>query len=614
MSKEAKVIEIEEVAIRFSGDSGDGMQLTGTLFSDTSALFGNDVSTFPDYPAEIRAPQGTVGGVSGFQVHFGHTRINTPGDYCDVLVVMNPAALKANFRWIKPDGILIYDSDSFDAKGIEKAGYKSDPFKEEQLEGIQVISAPISSLTRETLKDIGLDQKSILRCKNMFALGMVSWLYDRPLDHAISFFNKKFASKPILIEANTKVLHSGYYYAETIEAFTSNYRIKPAEIEKGKYRTINGNTAAAWGMLAAAQKAGLQLFLGSYPITPATGILEELAARKDLGVKTFQAEDEIAGVCTAIGASFAGSLAVTSTSGPGLALKGEAIGLAVMTELPLVIIDVQRGGPSTGLPTKTEQSDLMQALYGRNGESPIVVLASSTPSNCFDFAYMASKIAVEHMTPVILLSDGFLANGSEPWRIPDLNQFPEIKVPKPNTEAKDWMPYLRDEKTQVRTWAVPGMPGFEHRVGGLEKMNRTGSVSYVPENHELMTHIREEKVQNVARDIPNQEIIGDEDAELLIIGWGGTFGHLVSALTEIRREGHKVALAHFNYINPLPANTGELLSKFKKHLVCEINLGQFVNHLRMKFPEYQYRQFNKIMGLPFTVNDLKAAILKNLED
>ncbi len=614
MSKEAKVIEIEEVAIRFSGDSGDGMQLTGTLFSDTSALFGNDVSTFPDYPAEIRAPQGTVGGVSGFQVHFGHTRINTPGDYCDVLVVMNPAALKANFRWIKPDGILIYDSDSFDAKGIEKAGYKSDPFKEEQLEGIQVISAPISSLTRETLKDIGLDQKSILRCKNMFALGMVSWLYDRPLDHAISFFNKKFASKPILIEANTKVLHSGYYYAETIEAFTSNYRIKPAEIEKGKYRTINGNTAAAWGMLAAAQKAGLQLFLGSYPITPATGILEELAARKDLGVKTFQAEDEIAGVCTAIGASFAGSLAVTSTSGPGLALKGEAIGLAVMTELPLVIIDVQRGGPSTGLPTKTEQSDLMQALYGRNGESPIVVLASSTPSNCFDFAYMASKIAVEHMTPVILLSDGFLANGSEPWRIPDLNQFPEIKVPKPNTDAKDWMPYLRDEKTQVRTWAVPGMPGFEHRVGGLEKMNRTGSVSYVPENHELMTHIREEKVQNVARDIPNQEIIGDEDAELLIIGWGGTFGHLVSALTEIRREGHKVALAHFNYINPLPANTGALLSKFKKHLVCEINLGQFVNHLRMKFPEYQYRQFNKIMGLPFTVNDLKAAILKNLED
>lgn len=614
MSKEAKVIEIEEVAIRFSGDSGDGMQLTGTLFSDTSALFGNDVSTFPDYPAEIRAPQGTVGGVSGFQVHFGHTRINTPGDYCDVLVVMNPAALKANFRWIKPDGILIYDSDSFDAKGIEKAGYKSDPFKEEQLEGIQVISAPISSLTRETLKDIGLDQKSILRCKNMFALGMVSWLYDRPLDHAISFFNKKFASKPILIEANTKVLHSGYYYAETIEAFTSNYRIKPAEIEKGKYRTINGNTAAALGMLAAAQKAGLQLFLGSYPITPATGILEELAARKDLGVKTFQAEDEIAGVCTAIGASFAGSLAVTSTSGPGLALKGEAIGLAVMTELPLVIIDVQRGGPSTGLPTKTEQSDLMQALYGRNGESPIVVLASSTPSNCFDFAYMASKIAVEHMTPVILLSDGFLANGSEPWKIPDLNQFPEIKVPKPNAEVKDWMPYLRDEKTQVRTWAVPGMPGFEHRVGGLEKMNRTGSVSYVPENHELMTHIREEKVQNVARDIPNQEIIGDEDAELLIIGWGGTFGHLVSALTEIRREGHKVALAHFNYINPLPANTGALLSKFKKHLVCEINLGQFVNHLRMKFPEYQYRQFNKIMGLPFTVNDLKAAILKNLED
>ena len=614
MSKKAKVIEIEEVAIRFSGDSGDGMQLTGTLFSDTSALFGNDVSTFPDYPAEIRAPQGTVGGVSGFQVHFGHTQINTPGDYCDVLVAMNPAALKANFRWVKPDGIIIYDSDSFDAKNIEKAGYSADPFQEENVGGIQLISAPITSLTRESLKDIGLDQKSILRCKNMFALGIVSWLYDRPLEHAVKFFNDKFAKKPVLIEANTKVLNDGYNYAETIEAFTSNFKVKPADIEKGVYRNINGNAATAWGLMAAAEKADLQLFLGSYPITPATGILEELAARKDLKVKTFQAEDEIAGICTAIGASFAGSLAVTTTSGPGLALKGEAIGLAVMTELPLVIVDVQRGGPSTGLPTKTEQSDLMQALYGRNGESPVVVIASSTPSNCFDYAYSAAKIAVEHMTPVILLTDGFLANGSEPWRIPDLDQFPPINVPKATKTEGTWLPYERDSETLVRTWAFPGTPGFEHRVGGLEKMNRTGTVSYVPENHEVMTYIRDNKVKNVAKEIPLLDIVGDEDADLLIIGWGGTYGHLVTALTEVRREGHKLALAHFNYINPLPANTADILGKFKKRLVGEINLGQFASYLRMNHPEFSYRQFNKIMGLPFTVKDLKEAILKNMEE
>lgn len=614
MSKQAKVIEIEEVAIRFSGDSGDGMQLTGTLFSDTSALYGNDVSTFPDYPAEIRAPQGTVGGVSGFQVHFGHTQINTPGDYCDVLVAMNPAALKANFRWVKPDGIIIYDADQFDAKNIEKAGYKNDPFEEEDVTGIQLISAPISALTKESLKDIGLDAKSILRCKNMFALGIVSWLYDRPLEHAVDFFNKKFAKKPVLVEANTKVLYDGYYYAETIEAFTANFKVKPAEIEKGTYRSINGNTAVAWGMMAAAEKGDLQLYCGSYPITPATGILEELAARKDLRVKTFQAEDEIAGICTAIGASFAGSLAVTTTSGPGLALKGEAIGLAIMLELPLVIVDVQRGGPSTGLPTKTEQSDLMQALYGRNGESPLVVMASSTPSNCFDYAYMACKIAVEHMTPVILLTDGFLANGTEPWKIPDLNDFPEIKVPRVAPDTPDWQPYARDPATLARTWAVPGTHGMEHRVGSLEKMNITGTVSYVPENHELMSHIREQKIQKVAKDIPMLEIVGDEDAELLIIGWGGTYGHLVTALTEVRREGHKVALAQFNYIYPLPSNTAEIFGKFRKRLVCEINLGQFANYLRMKHPEYPFRKFNKIMGLPFTVKDLKEAILKNLED
>ncbi len=610
MVKQSKVIEIEEVAIRFTGDSGDGMQLTGTLFSDTSALFGNDVSTFPDYPAEIRAPQGTVGGVSGFQVHFGHTEINTPGDYCDVLVAMNPAALKANLRWIKPDGIIISDRDAFDEKNIVKAGYKEDPFAEESVDGIQVIQAPVSSMTKEVLKDIGLDQKSILRCKNMFALGIVSWLYDRPLDHSITFFNKKFAKKPLLIEANTKVLRAGYHYAENIQAFTNSFRVMPADIPKGTYRNITGNTATAWGLLAGAEKAGLNLFLGSYPITPATGILEDLALRKDLGVKTFQAEDEIAGICTAIGASFAGLLAVTSTSGPGLALKAEAIGLAVMTELPLVIVNVQRGGPSTGLPTKTEQADLMQALFGRNGESPVVVIAASSPSNCFQYAFESAKVAVEHMTPVILMTDGFLANGSEPWRIPKMSDYPEIKVPRVQADAQNWQPYDRDEDTLVRTWAVPGTKGVEHRVGGLEKMAGSGSVSYSPENHEYMVKIRDQKVQNVAKSLPEQTIIGDEDADVLVIGWGGTFGHLVTAVSEIRKEGKKVALAHFNYIMPLPSNTEEVLGKFSKHIVCELNLGQFVNYLRMQFPEYDYKQFNKVQGLPFVIKELKDAILK----
>ncbi len=614
MSKHAKVIEIEEVAIRFSGDSGDGMQLTGTLFSDTSALFGNDVSTFPDYPAEIRAPQGTVGGVSGFQVHFGHSQINTPGDYCDVLVAMNPAALKANFGWVKPDGIIIFDRDAFDEKNIKKAGYDTDPFAEEQTGDVQLIGAPISSMTKETLSDIGMDQKSILRSKNMFALGIVSWLYDRPLDHAITFFKTKFAKKPILIDANTKVLNAGYNYAENIQVLAVSFKVRPAEISPGFYRSVNGNQAAAWGMIAASENAGIPLFLGSYPITPATGILEELAARKDLGVKTFQAEDEIAGICTAIGASFAGHLGATSTSGPGLALKAEAIGLAVMAELPLVIVNVQRGGPSTGLPTKTEQSDLMQALYGRNGESPVVVIASSTPSNCFDYAFEASRIAMERMTPVILLTDGFLANGSEPWRIPDLTKFPKITPPLAKAGTEDWLPYARNTETLAREWASPGMPGLEHRIGGLEKMDGTGTVSYVPENHEVMTWAREEKVNRVVDLIPDQEIIGDEDADILVIGWGGTYGHLITAISEIQREGYKVALAHFHYIKPLPKNTGEVLGKFKKHLVCELNLGQFANHLRMCFPDYNYKQYNKMQGLPFIIQELKDVILKNLKE
>lgn len=605
---------MEEVVIRFSGDSGDGMQLTGTLFSDTSALFGNDVSTFPDYPAEIRAPQGTVGGVSGFQVHFGHTQINTPGDFCDVLVAMNPAALRANFRWVKPDGIIIYDRDSFDEKNITKAGYKEDPFSEESIGGIQLISAPISSLTKESLKDIGLDQKSILRCKNMFALGIVSWLYDRPLEHAIKFFNQKFAKKPILIDANTKVLQEGFNYAETIEAFTTNFKVKPAEIKPGIYRNINGNQATAWGFVAAAEKSGLNLFLGSYPITPATNILEELALRKDLGVKTFQAEDEIAGVCTAIGASFAGNLGVTSTSGPGLALKSEAIGLAVMTELPLVVVNVQRGGPSTGLPTKTEQADLMQALFGRNGESPVVVLAASSPSNCFHYAFQACKIAIEHMTPVILLTDGYLANGSEPWRIPNMDDYPEIKPNFADPNTSEYLPYVRDMETLVRYWAVPGTPNLEHRVGGLEKDPKTGGVSYIPENHEQMVKFRSDKVERIAHKIPELEIEGDEDADLLIISWGGTYGHMISAVNDLRREGKKLALAHFNYIRPLPINTADVMARFRKRLVCENNLGQFADYLRMKLPAFPYRQFNKVLGMPFTMKDLKEAFNKNLEE
>lgn len=471
MAKKSEIIEREDVVIRFSGDSGDGMQLTGTLFSDTAALFGNDLSTFPDYPAEIRAPQGTVGGVSGFQVHLGHSEVYTPGDLADVLVAMNPAAIKANAKMVKPGGTIIYDEGNFTEKNIQKAGYEKDPIKEEKLEDHNIIAAPISTMVKEALKDLGLDQKSVLRTKNMFALGMVYWMFDRKLKYTEDYFEKKFKNKPGIAEANKVALRTGYYYAETIEALTPVH-ILPARIAKGTYRNISGNVATAWGLIAAAEKAGLNLFIGSYPITPATGVLEELAARKDLGVKSFQAEDEIAGICTALGASFAGNLAVTSTSGPGLALKSEAIGLAVMTELPIVIIDVQRGGPSTGLPTKTEQSDLMQALYGRNGESPVVVIASSSPSDCFNFAFQAAKIALEHMTPVLLLSDSFLANGTEPWRIPEMKDLPAIKPRFADTNEVPFRPYKRDCDDLVRSWAVPGTPGLEHRIGGLEKTER----------------------------------------------------------------------------------------------------------------------------------------------
>ena len=610
MDKQAKTVD--EVVIRFSGDSGDGMQLTGTLFSDTSALFGNDVSTFPDYPAEIRAPQGTVGGVSGFQVHFGHKEIHTPGDYSDVLVAMNPAALKANARWIKKGGTVIVDGDSITEKNLKKAEFKTDdPIKELNLDGLNVIVAPISTLTKEALKDTGLDNKSILRSKNMFALGIVYYLFDRPLNFTEAFFEKKFKKVPLIIEANKKVLKAGYDYAHNILALPS-YKIEPAKLEKGVYRSIGGNQATAWGLLAAAKKAGLKLFCGSYPITPATEILMYLAQRKDLGAITFQAEDEIAGIATAIGASFAGKFAVTTTSGPGLALKTEAAGLAVITELPLVIVDVQRGGPSTGLPTKTEQADLMQALYARNGESPLPVIAASTPADCFDWAFEAGRIALEHMTPVILLTDGFIANGTSPMRIKKMSELPEIKthIAKPNS---DYQPYRRINDYLAREWAIPGTPGLEHRIGGLEKMAVTGTVSYVPENHEVMTHERDQKVKRIANRIPDVKIHGEEEGDLLVVGWGSTKGHLRDAVNQLRAEGKKVSHVHFNYINPLPKNTAEVFKGFKNIVVAEINLGQFANYLRQNYPQYQYLQYNKMQGLPFTVAELVDAFNKIME-
>jgi 2-oxoglutarate ferredoxin oxidoreductase subunit alpha len=612
MSKKNNYIEREEVVIRFSGDSGDGMQLTGSLFSETAALYGNDLTTFPDYPAEIRAPQGTVGGVSGYQVHMGHSEIYTPGDYADVLVAMNPAAIKANIKWIKPRGTIIFDDDNFTEKNIEKAGYKNDPFEEENLEHYNIIAVPISSMVKEALKDFGLDPKSVLRTKNMFALGMVYWLFNRKLKYTLDYIDKKFGNKPEMAKANKIALRTGYYYAETIEALLPVIKISPAPIAKGEYRNISGNVATAWGLMAAAEKAGLELFFGSYPITPATGILEELAARKDLGVKSFQAEDEIAAICASLGASFAGDLAATATSGPGLALKSEAIGLAVMTELPLVIIDVQRGGPSTGLPTKTEQADLLQALFGRNGESPVVVLAASTPSDCFHFAFEASRIALEHMTPVILLTDGYLANGSEPWKIPDMKALPDIKPPYASAETLPFLPYNRNENSLVRYWAVVGTPDLEHRIGGLEKTIK-GTVSYIPENHEMMVKMRQEKVAKVVEKVPDLEVNGEESGDLLVVGWGGSYGYRVLAVNELQAEGYKVSNVTFNYINPLPRNVASVFSKFKKIVVCELNLGQFVNYLRMKYPEYTYSQINKVQGLPFTVQEIKDKCIEILE-
>ena len=587
------------------------MQLTGSLFADMSAIFGNELSTFPDYPAEIRAPHGTVSGVSGFQVHIGSGHINTPGDFCDMLVAMNPAALKANAKWLKRTALVLIDGDTFDEEGLKRAGLKSDPIAELYIEDRTIIVAPITTLTEESLKDSGLDRKTVVKCKNMFTLGMACYIYNRPMEYVFKYLEKKFSKKhPELIEPNKKVLKDGFNYAANIQAIPNTYTVEPADQKKGLYRNITGNQATAWGLLAASEKSGLPLFCGSYPITPATNILEELAIHKNLGAKTVQAEEEIAGICTAIGAAFAGSLAVTTTSGPGLSLKSEALGLAVMTELPLVVIDVQRAGPSTGIPTKTEQTDLNQALYGRNGECPLVVMAAHSPAGCFDAAFNAAKIALEHMTPVLLLSEGFLGNGSEPWLIPSMKDYPKIVPPfiQPNTEYK---PYERDPETLVRKWAVPGMAGCEHRVGGLEK-NHNGVLSSDPQNHAIMVAERAMKVEKVAEDIPLQQVYGSESGKLLVVGWGGTYGHLLSAVQQAREEGLDVSLANFDYILPLPKNTEEIFSRFEHILVCELNSGHFVNYLRGRLPQFSYSQYNKVQGQPFLVQEIVAAIKDNL--
>ncbi len=614
VSKKDKVVELENAVVRFAGDSGDGMQLTGSLFSDSTAFAGNDFATFPDYPAEIRAPQGTVAGVSGFQIHFGSSDIHTSGDLADVLVAMNPASLKANMKWITHNAVIIVDTDAFTEKNLIKAGYETNPLKDGTLTGHTLIEAPITTLTREAVKNLNIDNKSAQKSKNMFALGMVFYMFNRDYKKTFDFFEQKFKTNPIVIKANKQVLTAGYNYADTIEVFTRTYKIIPAPLTKGLYRNVTGNLATSWGLLAAAERSGRKLFLGSYPITPASEILQELSKHKQFSAIAFQAEDEIAGIVSSIGASFAGAMAVTSTSGPGLSLKSEAIGLAVMTELPLVIINVQRGGPSTGLPTKSEQSDLMQALYGRNGEAPVIVLAAQSSTDCFYAAYEAAKLAMEHMTPVILLSDGSLANGSEVFKIPNVADLPPIKPPVVKANDPDYKPYKRDPEKLSRSWALPGTKGLRHRIGGLEKEDVTGNVSQDPLNHQRMSELREEKVERVANYIPDLEVLGDNESDVLVVGWGGTYGVILTAIEEMRKEGKKISLAHFKHIKPLPKNTGDVFKRFKKILVCEINLGQFVNHLRMKFPGIAFDQYNKIQGLPFMVSELKEKFNEYLND
>ena len=609
MAKDVEVQVLEDVTVRFAGDSGDGMQITGSQFSNTAALFGNDLNTTPDYPAEIRAPAGTLYGVSGFQLHFSSLDVKTPGDTPDVLVAMNPAALKVNLKDLKPGATIIVNENAFDTKNLKLAHYEVNPLEDNSLTGFNVVLVPLSKQTAAALEGLPLTMKEIERTKNFFALGLMFWLFDRPLEPTFSWLEKKFSKKPKYLEANKKALTAGYYYGENTEVFTTRYLVKPAKLEAGTYRSISGNEAAALGLVSASVKAGIPLFLGSYPITPASEILHELSNFKNFGVKTFQAEDEIAGVASAIGAAFAGNLAITTTSGPGLALKTEAIGLAVMTELPLVIIDVQRGGPSTGLPTKTEQSDLLQAFFGRNGEAPVPILAASTPSDCFDMAFEACRIAIKYMTPVFLLSEGYLANGSEPWKIPDVDSLPEIPVHYWK-DTETFQPYLRDENLS-RPWAIPGTPGLEHRIGGLEKAHIYGTVSYIPENHEFMTHMRDNKVKKIQNDIPELVVKGDEDADLLIASWGGTYGSVAEAIANVRKKGYKVAHVHFKYLNPFPKNTEEVLSKYKKILVPERNLGQLSKLIKMEFL-LKVIKLNKVQGSPFKSSEIENKIISLL--
>ena len=611
MANDVTVKELEQVVVRFSGDSGDGMQLAGNIFSTVSATVGNDISTFPDYPADIRAPQGSLTGVSGFQVHIGAGKVYTPGDKCDVLVAMNAAALKTQYKFAKPTACIIIDTNAFEKSDLEKAAFQTDNPIEEMGIKNDVIAAPISQMVKDCLADTGMDNKSMLKCRNMFAVGLVCWLFNRDLKIAEDFIREKFAKKPAVAEANIKVIRAGWDYGHnTHSSVAHTYRIESKTTTPGRYMDITGNKATAYGLIAAAEKAGLKLYLGSYPITPATDVLHELSKHKSLGVMTVQCEDEIAGCASAVGASFAGALAVTSTSGPGICLKSEAMNLAVIMELPLVVLDVQRGGPATGLPTKSEQTDLLQVLFGRNGESPMPVLAATSPTDCFEAAYAASKIALEHMTPVVLLTDAFVANGSAAWKLPKLADYPAINPPyvKPEMQGT-WTPYQRDEQTGVRYWAVPGTEGFMHILGGLEKDNKTGAISTDPENHDLMTRLRAEKIAKIA--VPDVEVEGDkEDAELLIVGFGGTYGHLHAAMDEMRAAGRKVALAHFKYINPLPANTAEVLKKYPKVVVAEQNMGQFAAYLRMKVDGFVPTQFNQVKGQPFVVSELVEAFSK----
>jgi 2-oxoglutarate ferredoxin oxidoreductase subunit alpha len=614
MRKEAT---LQDVVIKFAGDSGDGMQLTGQQFTNNTALLGIDLATFPDFPAEIRAPQGTLPGVSGFQIRFSSDRVFTPGDQCDVLVAMNAAALKANLGSLKAGGKIIVNVDGFDSKNLRLANYPDgvNPIENNSLDSYEVIKVDVTKLTRESLKDfpeLGVKERD--RAKNMFVLGFIYWMYNRSLDNTLNFLKEKFGKKDTILQSNIKVLQAGYNYGDTTETFTTRYKVEKAKLPAGQYRSIMGNQALSLGLIAASEKSGLPIFLGTYPITPASDILHDLSKYKNFGIRTFQAEDEIAGISSAIGAAYGGSLGITTTSGPGMALKGEAMGLAVMLEIPLLIINIQRGGPSTGLPTKTEQSDLMQAYYGRNGECPMPIIASSTPSDCFEVAYEATRLAVEHMTPVILLSDGYIANGAEPWKFPKSESLPPIKVKfktQLNEGEEKFQPYARDEKL-ARPWAIPGTPGLEHRIGGLEKQNITGNVNYEAENHQLMVKLRQEKIDRIADHIPEQKIdTGAESGKVLVLGWGSTYGAIKSAVMELNAQGHEVSHTHLRYIRPFPRNLGALLGRFEKVLVPEINNGQLVKIIRDQFL-VDAKPYNKIMGVPITKTELLDVIKKML--